>query len=136
MPDTYTIVASVADVQLVTPTETETVQRISAQAHPSEVVFSINIGASIYTPENVQSLFETYAASFNWVAAQPHVRAVWTGQGVTPANQLEETMTILVASSSGVSTTEIHGSYLLVDQRRAQAAIDAAVATMDAIEAG
>jgi hypothetical protein len=79
---------------------------------------------------------ETWSQRFNWIAQQTHVNAVYTGQSVDAANQLYDSMTIVVRSTSGISTTEVHGSYLLADQGRAQVAIDRAVETLDAIEAG
>lgn len=133
--DAYEIVASSSDLQQVTPTETELVQRISAQALPSGIVFAVNIGASIFTPDNTKSLLQIWAYRFNWIAMQPNVVTVFTGQTVNAADQLVDSMTIVVRSNSGRSTTDIVGDYTLADQGRAQNAINAAVANLNAVEA-
>ena len=133
----YEIVSSSTDVRLISPTETETVVRILARATSSGIVYPTYIEPQFYSAANTPSILHYWAGQVNTIAALPHVAAVWTSQDVNAANQLVDTMTIVAESSSGRSTTEItEPYYLLANESIAKQKVNAAVATMDAVEAG
>ena len=133
----YQIVSSSTDVRTIGQTETETVIRIVARALASGVVYPTYIEPQFYSTSNTPEILRYWAGQVNTIAALPHVAAVWTSQDVNAANQLVDTMTIVAESSSGKSTQEIEGPYyLLANESIARQKVDAAVATMDAIEAG
>lgn len=132
----YTILASGPDVELMGATDVQDVQAVTAQADPSNVVFTLRFLPEAFVPAIVASLTGEFAGYFNAMTKIPGVSGVSTFQDVNDADVLSDVMRIVVRSTSGKSSFPIEEHEF--GRRLDYIAEDVAAvrANLDAIEAG
>lgn len=132
----YTILASGPDVELMGSTDVRDVQAVTAQAHPSDVIFTLRFLPEVFVPASVASLVGQFAGYFNAMSQIPGVSAVSTFQDINDGDVLSDVMRIVVRSTSGIQSFPIeeHQFGRRLDFIAEQVA--ATRASLDAIEAG
>lgn len=115
MPTNYEWVSASPDLEIIGPTESREVMRVTVQAQPSGVVWAYNFPAESYNAQTVQPFLERLSRGFNHMAANPHVVAVWTQQIVDRANRQADLGYATVSSSSGKSEQDYSFGYAVVE---------------------
>jgi hypothetical protein len=132
----YTILASGPDVELQGATDVQDVQFVTAQARPSNVIFTLRFLPEVFDPNYVGKVTGQFAGYFNAMTQIPGVSAVSTFQDINDADVLSDVMRIVVRSTSGVTSFPYEEHQF--GRRLDYVAEDVAKvrANLDAIEAG
>jgi hypothetical protein len=104
----YTLLNSETTVQVLASDFARDAQRYQAQAHPSEVVYSILIPQTGgWTPEMVAQQLEYWSGIWNQNRLVPGVLGIDVTQEQNQAGQLRDVAIVTVRSSSGIQTSQI-----------------------------
>lgn len=115
MPSNYEWISASPDLEIIGPTESRDVMRVTVQAQPSGVVWAYNFPAESYKADQVAPFLERLSRGFNHMAANPHVAAVWTQQIVDRANRQADLGYATVTSSSGKSEQDYSFGYAVIE---------------------
>jgi hypothetical protein len=132
----WTQIASGPDVELMGATDVQDVQYMTAQARPSNVIFTLRFLPEVFEPNYVSEVTGQFAGYFNAMVQIPGVAGVSTFQDINDADVLDDVMRIVVRSTSGRTTFPIEDHQF--GRRLDYVAQDVAAtrANLDAIEAG
>ena len=140
----YSFLAAEPTVQVLSPDVVRDAQRITGQAAQSGIVFSLTFapyptdptGKVIWTDAAIAAQLADWAGKWDTNAAVPGVLGIGLSQDVDPAGLLKDVALVTVASTSGLSTTQLtlypHDFFPDTFEPR----VEAARAQLDAVEAG
>ena len=140
MPTNYEWISASPDLEILGPTESRDVMRVTVQAMPSGVVWAFNFASESYNAQTVAPFLERLSRGFNHMAANPHVVAVWTQQIVDRANRQADLGYATVSSSSGKSEDDFSFGYAVIeppqsgDDYISDSWVAARVSKLDAVE--
>lgn len=132
----WTQIASGPDIELIGVSDVQDVQYMTAQARPSNVVFTLRFLPEVFEPNYVAEVTGQFAGYFNAMVQIPGVSGVTTFQDINDADVLNDVMRIVVRSTSGRTSFPIEDHQF--GRRLDYIAQDVASvrANLDAIEAG
>lgn len=108
---------------------------IWAVANPSGVAFPFRVTPLDYGTTVVNTVASQLAHYINMMAAQPGVVSMEFQQGVVGDNSIDTTILVTVESDSGSSTDEVVMPYALLQHDPPWTRLNAAIATLNEVEA-
>lgn len=113
--DPYNFLTSEATIQVLSTDIVRDAQRITAQALPSNVVYSVLFapyptgpnGEIVWTADAIAHELGVEAAWWNANIQTPGVLGIGLSQNLTPANELQDIALVTIQSTSGKSTSQI-----------------------------
>lgn len=138
MAEFFDVLASEPSLELLSPTETESVVLVTAQAKPSGIVYQARISEAIWNAQGFVSaaadILEGRAVFMNKLAEMPETRGVSMVQDVNNANRLQDTLIITVQSDSGRLTADLPPIPFPTTLASVQGAIEAGAAKLNQLE--
>lgn len=132
----YETLGGVGTIELLGGGQTHDVIQGTFRAIPSGVIFTLVIDRADWTPNRLKLIVPVVAAAANKAMAVDGVQDLQIYQTVNNAGQFVNHMDVLVTSTSGRSEVTIHPPYGSIFDADFEAAVSAAVANLDAVEAG
>lgn len=136
MPANWEPLASQTVSEVISPTKIREVEQITARALPSRVVFYVRLPDILQDPVNTAEIVGLWADWINEVAATPGVVGVTWVQDIDTSDQLEDTIVLTVASSSGTLTADVTVRDIGPGSSTYKRQVDTARAALNQIEAG
>lgn len=133
MADTYEIVSTVPDVELVPPNRTRPVRVVTARAIPSDVVFFFTVVKADFSAQHIGLIAHDIAAALNRDAKVEGVEAIEIGESINASLQRFPSATVTVSSTNGNAEDEISVPYGELFDDRFAARVEKARAKLDAI---
>lgn len=130
----FHIVSQHQDTELVGGSVIRDVMTVGATTIPHGVYFEVRVPMKNYGTQAVTIACEGRAEVIEAIMAVEGVIAVSYSQDVNAAGQLHDDYAVIVESTSGQSSTEVHPSTGFLDAGIIQAQVAAAVANLDAVE--
>lgn len=138
MPDRYIVLSSQPSLDTLGGGVTEETQQFVAQATRSGSIFTARIPMALYRAREFVSytadVLEGRAVFVDKIAEMPEVASVNVVQGVTPGDQLQDALQVLVQSVSGRQTFALPDIPFPTDLADVQAQIVAKSRELDALE--
>ena len=108
---------------------------ISATDGVYGIAFQFTLPKTDWRAEIINVSASNYASYIQQIGGHDHVSAIWYAQDVNAQGLLVDTLTVLVDSDSGNSTTEVTIPFTMLNTPAAFQRIDDANNRLDAIEA-
>jgi hypothetical protein len=99
------------------------------------IAFEFTLPKTDWRAQIIQVSASNYASYIQQIAQHDHVTAIWYALEVNAQGLLTDTLTVLVDSDSGNSSTEVTIPFGMLNTPGAFARIDAANASLNQIEA-
>lgn len=134
MASNYEILAGENTVELLGATDVQDVYEVTARALPSNAVFHVRFPPVLDDPANIADILGVWAGWYNDAAALPGVVGVTTLQDVDASGQINDLNEITVRSASGKTHQTISVTGEDLGTPKVAAAVEQAVAQLDALE--
>lgn len=140
MPTNYEWLSGVPDLEIVGPTESRDVMRVTVQTTGAGVVWAYNFPAQNFNATVVAPFLERISTGLNHLAANPHVAAVWTQQIIDRQNRQADFVYATITSSSGKTEQDFSTDYAIIEPPQgggdfiSDSWVAARVARLDAVE--
>lgn len=133
MAETYVILSTTPDVELVPPNKTRPVRVVTARAEPSGVVFFFTVVKADFSASHINLIARDIAAALNRDSNVPGVEAIEIGEAINASLQRFPSATVTVSSTNGDAEDEITVPYGELFDDRFAARVEKARAKLDAI---
>lgn len=133
MAETYRILSTLPDTELVPPNRTRPVRIVTARALPSDVVFFFTVVKADFDSSHIELIAHDIAKALNRDATVPGVAAIEIGETINASLQRFPSATVTVTNASGELEDEITVPYGELFDDRFDKRVAAAVAKLEKI---